>query len=79
MIDMTPAERLGEAQALSESRLLREMLDTLERNAIDACVGTNDAEIRHARALEVRVIRSLRDHVQIILAEESAPRRISPV
>ena len=28
MVDMTPAERLGEAQALSESRLLREMLDT---------------------------------------------------
>ncbi len=76
---MTEAERLGEAKALSANRLFWSLLADLEHQAVDACVNTNDDHIRHARALEVRVIRSLRDQVSIILNEESAPRGRAPV
>ena len=54
---MTEAERLGEAKALSANRLFWSLLAELERQAIDACVNTNDDHIRHARALELWVFR----------------------
>lgn len=63
----------GEAQALLDSEMLTDILSTLEKDAIEACVNAkpSDDETRRTNTNKVRAIRDLREQL-IALAKGKA-------
>ena len=74
---MTPQERKNLAEQITSNPLYTEVFDTLEKQAIDACVNTKDPTERADMAAEVRVIRSFRRKCHS--AMNTAPARIGAV
>lgn len=65
----------GEARALLNSELLKELLDKLEQENLNAAVNADikDDETRRARLGEVRAIRSFRTRLQALLRDRAGP------
>ena len=77
MTDYAKAQRAANARAIFGHPVFTEVLDELERAAIDACVYAKpqDAKIRAAYAAEVRAIRGLRAKFAGIIADADQSTR----
>ena len=67
---MSPETPNGEAERLLSHPLIGEILDALEREALDAIVDTDDETRRAHRVWEVRAVRSLRRTLKALAAGE---------
>ncbi|CCO44668.1 conserved hypothetical protein [Vibrio nigripulchritudo SOn1] len=56
----------GEAERLLNHPLIHQILDDLERDALDAIINTNDERHRAEHVWEVRSIRSLRQKLKTL-------------
>lgn len=65
---MTPEEKRLAADAVLNVPFFRQLLDDMERQAVDACVSTknSDHENRLAYAIEVRMIRKIRRELEAL-------------
>lgn len=68
---MTISDRARAAQAALEIPLFTELMDELEKAAINQCINApiNDDETRRNAAAEVRAIRSVRSRLESIAKE----------
>lgn len=76
---MTPQERKSLAETILSNPLTDDILDGLERDAVDRCVNApwTDHELRAAAAAEVRAIRAFRANLEACLRDNS-PRKGAP-
>ena len=77
---MRPEERVACARAMQDNPLFGELMDELEKAAIDQCVNAKpaDNETRAAMAAEVRAIRKFRQSIRILMDEASASNNRAP-
>lgn len=76
---MTPQERAGLARSILDNPLFADVLDALERSAIDRCINAphTDHETRAAFAAEARAIRAFRANLEAAL-RDNQPRKSAP-
>lgn len=77
---MRPEERVACARAMLDNPLYHELMDELEKVAVDQCVNAKpvDHETRAAMAAEVRAIRKLRQKISVLVDEASASHQGAP-
>lgn len=67
----------GEAQRLLESEIIKEILDGMERDALDQCVDADpsDDETRRTSSTMVRAIRDLRMQLEALARGQAKRKR----
>jgi hypothetical protein len=77
---MTPKERAALAKSILDNPLTDEILNAMEREAVDRCVMApmTDHDMRAAAAAEVRAIRAFRHTLRASL-QDTSPRKAAPV
>ncbi|MEG9884914.1 MAG: hypothetical protein V6Z86_10005 [Hyphomicrobiales bacterium] len=65
----------GEAERLLTHPLIERTLDTLEGDAVEAIIHTDDADRRALRVFEVRAIRSLREKLKTLAEGKALTRK----
>ena len=77
---MTPEQKIAAARAILDNPLFSELMDEMEKSAVDRCVSADptDNETRAAMAAEVRAIRKLRRNISGLVDEASAAHQGAP-
>lgn len=77
---MRPEEKVAWARAMLDNPLFTELMDEMEKTAVDQCVNAKptDHETRAAMAAEVRAIRKFRQKITGLIEEASAVHTGAP-
>lgn len=77
---MTPEEKRIAADAVLNVPFFRDLLDELERQAVDGCVNAKytDHETRQAFAVEARMVRKIRRELEALSAKDGDTNRGRP-
>ncbi len=77
---MTDDDRQRAAKTILEIPFFNDLMDGLEKTAVDGCVFAkyDDHQARQAYAAEARAIRNLRGELEAIANGQSKPRRQAP-
>lgn len=77
---MRPEERAAFARAMIENPLFTQIMNDMEKHAVDHCVMAKpeDHETRAAMAAEVRAIRKFRQKITSAIEEANAPNTSAP-
>lgn len=77
---MRPEEKVAFARAMIENPLFTQIMNDMEKSAVDHCVMAKpeDHETRAAMAAEVRAIRKFRRSITSMIEDASAPNTSAP-